>query len=397
MDLIHTGIKLPIGSIVEAVGPPSANWLCADGQLLNLVDYPQYVANCNNLHPKRYEDIKYMNERSEVPYSCARKNNIIVVVGKGTEVLYTIDGGQNWTVNNPLGGDSSSYYYSVACDGTTFVTCRYNSNAAYTSTDGINWTLRTMSQSGYWRDLIWTGNYFMAIGYVASPRLVDYSSDGITWYTGSFPDNYTDVDYAAYGNSIYIYYNYNDYKWHKTSDGGQSWSTSPNTMGWFSPTYEGLTPDAVGFDGTYFNVWFNSYRSCFFLRSTDGFDWEWIPFTQSRYDQHEFVPCLIHYDGSDDIFIMQGYANYYPIWFIADGSIENYESRISQVVFDIPYNESKNKVAVIPGTGMFLVGNDGVNREIWADYTSYDNSVKFQLPVLSNGLPGGLKKYIRMS
>ena len=54
-------------------------------------------------------------------------------------------------------------------------------------------------------------------------------------------------------------------------------------------------------------------------------------------------------------------------------------------------------LSVIPGTGMFLVGNDGVNREICADYTSYDNSVKFQLPVLSNGLPGGLKKYIRMS
>jgi hypothetical protein len=398
MDLIHTGVELGIGSIIEAIGPPSANWLCADGQVLDQANYPQYVAGCHNLHPKKYENIQYMNERTEKPYSCARKGNIIVVVGKGTEVLYTTDGGQNWTVNNPLGGSSSDYYYGVACDGTTFVTCRYNSNVAYTSTDGINWTPRTMNQSGYWRDLIWTGNYFMAIGYISSPRTVDYSSDGITWASGSFPNNYTDVDYAAHGGNAYIYYNYDNDKWHKTIDGGQNWTESTNIMGWFGPSYEGLTPDFVGYDGTNFVTWYNGPDENHFLISSDGFTWEWIPFTQSKYDYQEFSPGLVHYDGSNDIFVMTMYSTSYPVWYICDGSLDKWERRTSQVVFDIAPNEPKSRVAVIPGIGMLLIGYGGAaNREIWADFTHYDSATKFQLPTLSNGLPGGLKKYIRMN
>jgi hypothetical protein len=399
MDLIHTGVELGIGSIIEAVGPPSANWLCADGQILDQANYSQYVAGCNTLHPRRYENIQYMNERTEPPYSCVRKGNIIVVVGKGTEVLYTTDGGQNWTVNTPLGGSSSDYYYAVACDGTTFVTCRYNSNEAYTSTDGINWTLRTMSQSGLWKDVIWTGNYFMAIAYISSSRTLDYSANGTSGWTGaSFPDNYTDVDYAAHGGNAYIYYSTNDDKWHKTVDGGQNWTTSTNMMEWFSPSYEGMTPDMVGYDGTNFVLWYNGYNENLFLISSDGFTWEWIPFTQSLYDYQEFSPSLIHYDGSDDIFVMQSYSHLYPTWYVCNGSLEIFERRISQVIFDITSNEAKSKVAVIPGTGMLLVGFDGVkNREIWADFTYYDSATEFQLPTLSNGLPGGLKKYIRMN
>jgi hypothetical protein len=398
MDLIHTGVELEIGSVIEAVGPPSANWKCADGQILNLADYPQYVASCNNLHPKSYEGIQYLNERTEPPYACARMGNIIVVVGKGTEVLYTTDGGQSWTVNNPLGGSSSDYYYGVACDGTTFVTCRYNSNAAYTSTDGINWTPRTMSQTRYWTDLVWTGNYFMAIDFVNDD--IDYSANGTSGWTGAtFPDSASDVDNAAYGGNAYIYYNYDDYKWHKTIDGGQNWSTSTDVMGWLSPAYEGIAPSYVGYDGTDFVIWFNYVDASWFVKSSDGLVWdEWIPFTQDIYGYYDFSPNLVHYDGSNDIFVMQGYSQSYPSWFVCDGKLENYNRRISQVVYDIPYNQSKNKLAVIPGTGMMLLGYDGVkNRELWADYTRYDSTVQFQLPALSNGLPGGVQKYIRMA
>ncbi len=399
MDLINTGVELEIGSVVEAVGPPSANWKCADGQILDQADYPQYVASCHNLHPKSYEGIQYLNERTEVPHSVARMGNIIVCVGKGTEVLYTTDGGQNWTVNNPLGGSSSDYYYSVACDGTTFVTVRYNSSEAYTSTDGINWTLRTLSQSRYWKDVVWTGNYFMALDYTNDN--IDYSANGTSGWTGATPfDGYGQIYYAAYGNSAYIYYSYNDYKWHKTVDGGQNWTTSTDTMGWWSPEYEGITPNMVGFDGTNFVCWYSSVDSSWFLKSSNGFDWEWIPFTQDKFDYQEFIPGFVHYDGSNDIFAMQGYSQSYPVWFICDSKLENWRKRTSQVVFDIPMGSSdtKNKMGVIPGTGMLFVGYDCANnREIWADYTHYNSATKFQLPALSNGLPGGLKKYIRMS
>jgi hypothetical protein len=401
MDLIHTNVELEIGSVVEAVGPPSSNWLCADGQILDQANYPQYVASCQDLHPKSYEGIKYMDERTEVPHACERKGDIIVVVGKGDECLYTIDGGDNWTVNNPF-GSSGDFYYGIACDGTTFVTCKYNSNVAYTSTDGINWTSRTMNQSAYWVSVIWTGNYFMALTNSTGSGKIDYSSDGITWYTATPPDTYFRIWYQAWGNNTYLYYSYSDYKWHKTVDGGQNWTESPNTMGWFSPVYMGLTPDIVGFDGTYFVCLTQRISANAFYRSTDGFDWEWIPFTNTRWDYQDFGPACIYYDGGEDVFLLQSYETSYPSWHMAKkGQLENYRKRISQVVYQFASEtsaESKQKIAVIPGTGMFFIGWDGVkNREIWADYTRYDSTTKFQLPVLSNGLPGGIKKYIRMS
>jgi hypothetical protein len=397
MDLIHTNIELEIGSVVEAVGPPSANWKCADGQILDQADYPQYVASCQELHPKRYEFMEFMDERTEVPHACARKGNIIVVVGKGDECLYTTDGGQNWNVNTPF-GSSADYYYGVGCDGTTFVTCKYNSSVAYTSTDGINWTSRTMNQSVGWTSVFWTGNYFMATG---NGTGIDYSSDGITWYSSTPPDSYYRPYYQAWGNNTFLYFSYGDYKWHKTVDGGQNWTASTDWFGWFSPDYEGLTPSIVGFDGTYFVCFYEQLMSNSFLRSSNGIDWEWMPFSNTRWDYQEFFPGIIHYDGEEDVIMLQSYGTNYPAWHIAKkGHVENYKKRISQVTYKYPVGtyEGKQKVAVIPGTGMFCIGNDGVkNKEIWADFTRYDSSTKFQLPVLSTGLPGGVKKYIRMA
>jgi len=397
MDLIHTNVELEIGSVIEAVGPPSANWKCADGQILDQADYPQYVASGQELHPRKYEGLKYMNERTEVPHCCARAGDIIAVAGKGDEVLYTTDGGQNWTVNTPL-GSSADYYYGMGSDGTTLVTCKYNSSVAYTSTDGINWTSRTMNQSAGWTSVFWTGNYFMA---TANGTGIDYSSDGITWYSSTPPDGYYRTYYQAWGNNTFLYYSYDDNKWHKTVDGGQNWTASTDVMGWFSPEYEGITPSIVGFDGTYFICFYEQLMSNTFLRSSNGFDWEWCPFTNTRWDYQDFFPGTIHWDGADDVFLLQSYSQNYPSWHIAKkGQVENYKKRISQVVYDIPpgTNEGDQKIAVIPETGMFCIGYDGVkNREIWADFTRYDSTTKFQLPVLSTGLPGGVKKYIRMS
>lgn len=395
MDLIHTGVDFEIGTVIEAVGPPTANWKCADGSVLNLADYPQYVASAKNLHPKRYERLYILNERTYRPLSCARKGNIIVVVGLGTEVLYTTDGGANWTVNTPLGGTSASLYYNVVCDGTTFVTMRYGTDKAYTSTDGINWTERTMTQSKNWDDLVYDGTYFVALSTVTSPTPIDYSTDGINWYAGTPADNNWDHGSSAAGNGYLVYMDASD-KWRRSDDGGQTWEQSTDTIQWLSREYWGFYPDQISFDGTYFNMWFGGYSSSWFLRSSDGFNWEKITFTNSRYDQHEFNPHTTHYDGEKDIICFQGYSYYYPIWFIADGDIRDWEPRITNIA--ISTRDNRNRVAVIPEKGMFIVGYNGsTDVEAWADYAEYDATTKFQLPSLSNGMPGGLKKYIKVS
>ena len=93
--------------------------------------------------------------------------------------------------------------------------------------------------------------------------------------------------------------------------------------------------------------------------------------------------------------MMQGYSRYYPIWYVGDGDGKNWHPRTMN--FNNSVTNARNKIAVIPGTGMFMVGNNGTDIEVWADYTEYDDATKFQLPVLSDGLPSGIKRYIKVA
>jgi hypothetical protein len=95
--------------------------------------------------------------------------------------------------------------------------------------------------------------------------------------------------------------------------------------------------------------------------------------------------------------MMTGYSRYYPIWYIAEDDARNFQPRTTTLNTSLAQtSDIRNRIAVIPGVGMFMVGNNGSDIEIWADYTEYDSATKFQLPVLSHGLPSGIKKYIKM-
>jgi len=397
MDLINTQVDFEIGTVIEAIASPSADWKCADGQILDQADYPEYCAIAQDLHPKCYERLQYWTERTYAPKSCTRMGDILVVVGQGVEVLYTDDAGDTWNVNSPLGGSSSDYYYTVTNNGSIIVTLRYNSATAYTTTDGSSWTSRSLTQTKNWNYLIWTGNYFVATSMNTSPRPLDYSTDGINWYAASWPDNSVNFAYVCGGNNYLIYWSYSDYKWHRSSDGGQNWSTASDIFQWLSPNYQGLYPGTVTFDGTYFNLWFNTVNNNFWLRSSNGFDWWPVPFIQSKFGSTEFWPSTGNYDGTKHIFMMTGYSRYYPIWYIAEDDARNFQPRTTTINTSLSQtSDIRNRIAVIPGVGMFMVGNNGSDIELWADFTEYDSSTKFQLPVLSQGLPSGIKKYIKM-
>jgi hypothetical protein len=60
-----------------------------------------------------------------------------------------------------------------------------NGGSCYTSTDGINWTARTMPGSYNWYDGLWTGSVFLAI--TSNSTIAATSINGVTWTSLTLP------------------------------------------------------------------------------------------------------------------------------------------------------------------------------------------------------------------
>lgn len=77
-------------------------------------------------------------------------------------------------------------HFNTTANSTTYVIARRGAATAYTSTDAINWTERTLAVSdNSYRDITWTGSQFVLIGAEASSSpfypTVQYSANGATW------------------------------------------------------------------------------------------------------------------------------------------------------------------------------------------------------------------------
>jgi len=75
---------------------------------------------------------------------------------------------------------------AIAWNGTVFCAVANNNftpfdfnDHAYTSTDGITWTQRTLASTGTWSAIAWNGTVFCAVA--VAPEYANTSTDGITW------------------------------------------------------------------------------------------------------------------------------------------------------------------------------------------------------------------------
>lgn len=172
----------PIGSVIESNSLPNDKWERCYGQVVLQSAYPKLFPIMENPHPMRYSKWEPLgvvtgnanpNFSSDIIYGASKW----VVVG-GSVASYSSDL-VDWTCISPFG---TTYGYTVAFNGTTFCSVRNNTNTAYTSTDGVNWTIRTaaLPTTSYWARIVWDGTYFLAIsnsGYAGVIR----SLDGVTW------------------------------------------------------------------------------------------------------------------------------------------------------------------------------------------------------------------------
>lgn len=93
--------------------------------------------------------------------------------------------GINWTSRSLPGADGSYRPTSVAYGGGVHALVRYgaSTNTVYTSTNGANWTARTLPASGQWNVIRYAAGKFILTSTLSTTDIVT-STDGITWTLG---------------------------------------------------------------------------------------------------------------------------------------------------------------------------------------------------------------------
>lgn len=100
--------------------------------------------------------------------------NLITAVGHG--INYSPDAGLTWyTPANGFPGDIVKIAYG---NGIWVAVGQY---FTYTSTDGINFTRRTIMQDGAFRDVVYGKGLFIAVGSNSNGPTIYASPDGVTW------------------------------------------------------------------------------------------------------------------------------------------------------------------------------------------------------------------------
>jgi len=173
----------------------------------------------------------------------------------GGDYIATSDDGVTWTKRVavlPYAGTWSPVVYG----GGVYVTVKSGSAQAASSTDGINWTGRTLPSSITPASVVWTGSKFIAIhsGGTASAS----SSDGETWSATTLPSGYTWQGAIVSGSTVYAYGSKSQYDagfsgyWSNstsiavTTNSGSSWSSrgtytqDNSSQSLWSPTSSGV-------------------------------------------------------------------------------------------------------------------------------------------------------------
>lgn len=162
--------------------------------------------------------------------------------------------GITWTLSTSLG----TYYniQDMAYNGTNYLATTYGSStsaattAAFTSPDGLTWTLRNLSISRNWGACTAAGTVFLVVAYsTTTPPVARSTDNGVTWtfYNATYQAQYANnMVYDPVRALTFITYNNS---WTQTSnDAGITWIPTPA----MSANYQFIYPGWVNAgNGTY--------------------------------------------------------------------------------------------------------------------------------------------------
>lgn len=263
-----------------AAGPTGVTWTMAsstnDGAIWNEVTYGlgKFVAvggigAATGLIMTSTDGVTWSSQTPAISNksgaTVAYGNNMFVAFtaggGSGVSSMYSYDGIAWATSTVPSFGNRTSVVYgagkfvAVANSG---VAC--NPNCAITSTDGINWTLRTLPVTD-WNSIAYGNGLFVAVGNdFFGPGFAATSTDGVTWSKFSTPNTFQGIAYGA-GKFVAV----SDTGAVRTSTDGSTWQnqTAPAANSWTSVSYGNGIFTAVSKSGSGNRV----------MTSPDGVTW----------------------------------------------------------------------------------------------------------------------------
>ena len=379
------GTVIPIGTIIQAVGPPDSSWVKCDGSILLKADYQGYVINCEDLHPLMWKNWYFVDvdqsTTGTTKYAISRMNsNIIACVGAGNTVWVSDDGGVTWSTNTGL---TANTHYVLTNNNTVFVTADYNTSTAYHSTDGITWTSASLPFSGLWRYASYcssAGKFILMTN--SHTYSYAYSSDGSTWNTGTAPFYHERVRFLTNDGSKFIVFSYYqsdpyEYLVHTSTD-GINWSSGTVDFLFGSPSFNYLTPTGMFYlNGEYYMpyLYSNNDNWCLKYVGSDIKDPDdWVRFLIQPSGNADYFNCTnMIYTGNHIIGINSSTSEDGLLVGKTMTNLNFYRTQFYGMIGIV--NDGENYAVILPTTNGWhsVVRSTGVN---------YDTSTHFQLPLL---------------
>ena len=192
--------------------------------------------------------------------SIVYNGNVWVISGNtSNNVIATSTDTLTWTQQTIYTPLSYVNWNSITTNGSIFCTVAYNTSIYAISSDGLNWSSRTLPVSANWQSISWNGSIFCAVAY--SSTIAITSSDAITWSQGTLPvsanwysitNNGTNFYTVAKGSTIAA-----------TSSDGILWTqrTLPRSADWIS----------INWNGSKYCI--NSWSPAYSAISNNGVSW----------------------------------------------------------------------------------------------------------------------------
>jgi len=121
----------------------------------------------------------------------------IVAAGSGSNVIYSTDYGDTWTMVTPLGSDT----FRGSVYGNNLFVIVGNSGALRTSTNAIEWTTESSGTTSIIYSVTYGANTYV---YSGAGGLIATSTDGISWTQRNTPTTQA-INKVRYANNIFLY------------------------------------------------------------------------------------------------------------------------------------------------------------------------------------------------
>jgi hypothetical protein len=198
--------------------------------------------------------------------TCYGDGKFVTVAYSGGHAMVSSNG-IDWTSHVIPGATNN--WFSVCYGNGVFVAVGQagTGNRVMTSTDGLNWTLRTSAADNTWTSVCYGNGVFVAVASSGTGNRVMTSTNGIDWTAGTSIPNKSWRS-VCYGNGIFVAVAYSGGTGQRvmTSTDGIAWTlqTTPADIFWGAVCYGGGLFVAVAFTGTGNRV----------MTSPNGADWE---------------------------------------------------------------------------------------------------------------------------